>query len=153
MEKAFSGRPAPQRSTFGGGYRRRPSSSWAQLVGDVFHHRRRYDYHIAYQNQIIDCMINSRSIARGPAPAHNVRIVEDMGGGYPAHYVPFPSRSRPFFIMSAKCGRVRVPFFMGVNIFQDLRRMSLNSLQVEGPPPKKMKILFRAWKTSPLFSP
>lgn len=66
-------------------------------------------------NQIIDCRINSRSIARGPAPAHNVRIVEDMGGGYPAHYVPFPSRSRPFFIMSAKCGRALVPFFMGVN--------------------------------------
>ena len=53
------------------------------------------------------------SIARGPAPAHNVRIVEDIGGGYPAHYVPFPSRSRPFFIMSAKCGRVRVPFLWG----------------------------------------
>lgn len=56
-----------------------------------------------------------KSIARGPAPAHNVRIVEDMGGGYPAHYVPFSSRSRPFFIMSAKCGRALVPFFMGVN--------------------------------------
>lgn len=98
----------------GGGRPARGRSSWA--TSSII-----YDHRIVYQNQIIDCRINCnqlQSIARGPSPAQNVRIMEDMGGGYPAHYVPFPSRSRPFFIMSAKCGRVRVPFLWGSTSFR-----------------------------------